>query len=205
MKNNKGIGRYELLTMIVIAAIAFCLVLWYFIGVANKEKYTTMRKDAASFNQAVLTNANSFNNDRVIYLGQLITGGYIGEIKNPFTGKPCSASESKVEMENGKSKTTLRCGEYLIDAFRITNDFKNIPIYKVTEWTETKPKGKYDEKVLYNCLDGGKEKYDEYVEEPYFVAVINNDYGSNHYSASTIRNECVVVKKTFYRTKKLIK
>ena len=60
-------------------------------------------------------------------------------------------------------------------------------------------------------LDKGKEfdtfssEYKDYVEELYFVSLINNDYGSDHYRASTIKNECVVVTKTLYRTKKLIK
>ena len=205
MKNNKGIGKFELLTMIVIAAIAVCLVLWYFIGVANREKYTTMRKDAVSLNKVIVTNADSFTNDRVIYLGQVVTGGFVAAIKSPFSGKDCSFSESKVEFKDGKTMTTLRCDDYLIDAYKINTSYEDIPLYKVSDWKEEKPKGKSEEKVLYNCLDGGKEKYNDYVEEAYFVALINNDYGSEHYDATTIKNECVVVTKTFYRTKKLIK
>lgn len=206
MKNNKGIGKFELLTMLVIGMVVFCLVMWYFLGVANKEKYTTMRKDALNLKNTVLTNANSFTDDRVIYLGQVVTSGFVSAIKSPFTGKDCSFAESKVETENGISKTTLRCDNYLIDAYRINTDYDNVPIYKVSDWTEKKLSGKnVEEKILYNCLDGGKEKYDEYVEGQYLVSLVNNDYGSNHYNVNTIQNECIVVNKTFYRTKKLIK
>ena len=206
MKNNKGIGKFELLTMLLIVMVVFCLVMWYFLGVANREKYTTMRKDALGLKNTALTNANSFNDDRVIYLGQVVTGGFIKSIKSPFSGKDCSLSESKVETENGVSKTSLRCDNYLIDAYRITTDYDNIPIYKVSDWSLNKPNGKnVEEKVLYNCLDGGKEKYDNYVEGQYLVALVNNDYGSSHYNVNTIEDECEVVSKTFYRTKKLMK
>ena len=209
MKNNKGIGKFELLTMIVIFMIALVLVLWYFIGVANKERYTTMRKDAVNLNKTILANMDSFKNTDIAYLGEAVTGGFIPAIKSPFTGKDCSLSESKIEINGGKVKTTLRCDNYLIDGFRITNDYENIPIYKVSDWTDKKPKAskkvKVEEKTLYNCLDGGKEKYDEYTEELYFVSLINNDYGSEHYGVSTIKNECIVVTKTLYRTKVKVK
>jgi hypothetical protein len=205
MKNNKGIGKYELLTMIVIGSIVVCLVLWYFIGVANRERYTTLRKSAASLSQTVTANINSFHNTDVAYLGEAIRDGYVAAISSPFSGKNCSPSESKVEMKNAKALVTLRCDNYLIDKTHISGDYESIPIYKVSDWTEEKPKGKSEKRVLYNCLDGGKEKYPEYVEELYFVSLINNDYGSNHYGANTIKNECVVVNKTFYRTKTRIK
>ena len=209
MKNNKGIGKFELLTMIVIFMIAVVLVLWYFIGVANKERYTTMKKDAVNFNKTIVANIASFHNTEIAYLGEAVTVGFLSAIKSPFSGKDCSLSESKVDMNEGKPKTTLRCDDYLIDDFRITTSYEDIPLYKVSAWTEKKPKtnkkAKLEKKVLYNCLDGGKEKYKDYVEELYFVSLINNDYGSDHYRASTIKNECVVVTKTLYRTKKLIK
>ena len=204
MKNNKGIGKFELLTMIVIGMIVICLVLWYFIGVATRERYTTMRKSAASMAQTLTTNINSFHNIDVVYLGEGIRDGYISAISSPFSGKNCSISESKIEMKNAKAHVTLRCDNYLIDDADAA-DYESMPMYKVSDWSEAKPKGKGEKKVLYNCLDGGKEKYPEYTEELYFVANINNDYGSNHYDASTINNECVVVKKTFYRTKNRIK
>ena len=205
MKNNKGIGKYELLTMIVIGTIIIVLVLWYFIGVANRERYVTFRKNASTMKQAIITNANSFRNDRVVYLGEAVTGGFIPAIKSPFSGKNCSLSESKVDLAVGETKVTLKCDNYLIDGYNITTSYEGIPIYKVSDWSLKKPAGKSEKKVLYNCLDGGKEKYDEYVEDAYLLALVNNDYGSDHTDVNEIKNECVLVKKTFYRTKKLIK
>lgn len=206
MKNNRGIGKYELLTLIVIGTIAICLVLWYFVGVANRERYTTLKKNAASLSQTISTNINSFPNVDVGYLGEAIRYGYITGVSSPFSGKDCSSSESKVEMKNAKAIVTLRCDNYLIDAVDASKDYDKLPIYKVSDWTEKKLNGKaVESKVLYNCLDGGKEKYPEYVEELYLVSLVNNDYGSNHHDSTTIRNECIVVNKTFYRTKTKIK
>ena len=204
MKNNKGIGKPELMTMILIFMIVFCLVLWYFIGVANRERYNTLRKSASSMSQTLTTNLNSFHNTEVAYLGEGIREGFLSAISSPFSGKNCSPSESKIVMKDAKAYVTLKCDDYLIDDADPSN-YEALPIYKVSEWTTKKPKGKSEKKVLYNCLDGGKEKYEEYYEELYFVAQINNDYGSDHYDVSTMGNECVVVNKTFYRTKKLIK
>lgn len=205
MKNNKGIGKYELLTMIVIAMIAIALVLWYFIGVAGREKYATMRKSAASLSQTISANMDSFHNLSTAYLGEAVREGLIASIKSPFSGKDCSFSESRVDIEDGLSKVTLKCDNYLIDNTHIGGSYDDITIYKVSDWKTEKPKGEYEEKVLYNCLDGGKEKYPEYYEELYLVAEINNDYGSSHYRADTIKNECKIVNKTFYRTKVKIK
>ena len=205
MKNSKGIGKFELLTMIVIGTIAVVLILWYFIGVANRERYTTLRKNASSLSQTISTNINSFPNTEIGYLGEAIRYGYITGVSSPFSGKSCSQSESKVEMIDAKPIVTLRCDNFLIDKVDASKDYETLPIYKVSEWSTTKPKGKSESRTLYNCLDGGKEQYPEYTEEAYFVSLVNNDYGSNHFNAATIRNECKVVSKTFYRTKTLLK
>ncbi len=205
MKNNKGIGKFEVLTMMVIGMVVVVLVLWYFIGVAGRERFTTMKKNVFTFKQAVIGNMDEFNTYNVAYLGEAVTGGFISAIKSPFSANNCSLSESKVVVENNKARVTLRCDNYLVDNSDASLDYEDVVIYKISNWSLKKPKGEFEEKVLYNCLDGGKEKYDEYVEELYLVALVNNDYGSEHHSASTIQNECKVVSKTFYRTKEELK
>ena len=204
MKNNKGIGKFELLTMILIGMVVFCLVMWYFIGVANRERYNTLRKSASSMAQTLSTNINSFHNTAVAYLGEGIREGFISNIPSPFSGKNCSVSESKVVMKDAKPHVTLKCDNFLIDDVDAA-DYESFPIYKVSEWSEKKPKGKSEKRVFYNCLDGGKEKYDEYTEELYFISNINNDYGTSYYEVKSMNSECVLVTKTLYRTKKLIK
>ena len=133
MRNNKGIGKFEVLTMMVIGIVVVALVLWYFIGVAGRERYTTMRKSVFTFKQAVIGNMDEFNNEGVAYLGEAITGGFISAIKSPFSSKYCSPSESKVVMENNRARVTLRCDNYLVDNSDASLDYKDVVIYKVSD------------------------------------------------------------------------
>lgn len=205
MKNNKGFGKYELITVIVILMVIVAFLLWRFLGDANSEKYNTMKKSATVLSQTITTNFDSFHNTETAYLGEAIREGFISPIKSPFSGNECSSIESKIEMKNAKAMVTLRCDDYLIDGANAGDSYDKIHIYKVSDWSLKKPEGKVEKRVLYNCLDGGTEKYEEYTEELYFVSLINNDYGSDHYDAKSIKNECKVVSKTFYRVKNKIK
>ena len=69
---------------------------------------------------------------------------------------------------------------------------------------EEKKKDDMEERILYNCKSNGKEMYDRYYEELYFVYEINKKYDTDYYSVSDIK-DCELVSKTFYRTKELIK
>lgn len=202
---NKGFGRFEVLTMIVLFIAIVAYILWYFISGSNGQKLNTMKKNAVNFSKTVSTNINSFHNTETVYLGEAVTEGLISAIKSPFSAKECSLSESKVEMENDMPAVTLRCDNYLIEKVRFSGNYNDVPIYKVSEWKTEAPKGDYEEKTLYNCLDGGVEKYPEYYEELYFVARVNEDYGRSHYFANTVENDCKVVTKKFYRTKEILK
>lgn len=206
MKNNKGMGKFEVLTMIVLFIAIAAYILWYFLSGSNGTKFNTMKKNAVSFSKTVSTNINSFHNTETVYLGEAINEGLLVAVKSPFTGKDCSVSESKVEMQKDMPAVTLRCDNYLIDKVRFSGNYNDVPIYKVTDWSLEKPKGdNIEEKTLYNCLDGGQEKYPEYYEELYFVSRINDDYGRSHYFANTVDTDCKVVSKTFYRIKEQIK
>ena len=126
MKNNKGIGKFEVLTMMVIGMVVVVLVLWYFVGVAGRERFTTMKKNVFTFKKSVIGNMDEFNNYGVAYLGEAITGGFIPAIKSPFSGNYCSPSESKVVVENNKARVTLRCDNYLVDNSAIKTEVSNI-------------------------------------------------------------------------------
>ena len=107
IKNNKGIGKFELLTVLVFGIALIALLLWFILGNVSKERYNTMRKSAASLSQTISANMDSFHNTNIAYLGEAVTEGLISNIKSPFSGKNCSLSESKVEIENGK--TRVKC------------------------------------------------------------------------------------------------
>lgn len=205
MKNNRGMGKFEVLTMIVLLMAIIAYILWYFLSGSDSQKFNTMKKNAVNLSKTVSTNINSFHNTEHVYLGEVINEGLIGKVKSPFSAKDCSLSESKVDFHNDLPSVTLKCDNYLIDNVRFSSTYNDVPIYKVGKWQLEKIDGEYEEKELYNCLDGGKEKYPEYYEELYFVSRINEDYGRSHYFADTISGECQVVKKTFYRTKVRVK
>ena len=200
---NRGIGKFEGLTLIVLIMVISAYLLWYILGGVNSQKYTTMKKKAISFGKTVSINDSSFHNTEYVYLKEVMDEGLISNMKSPFSNKDCSMSESKVVYRNDLPKVTLKCDNYVIDNLGISdNDYS---VYKVGDWGLEIPKDNYEEKVLYNCIENGKEKYPEYYEELYFVLLVNKDYGTNHFLADNIENECEVVSKTFYRTKEKIK
>ena len=204
MKNNKGFGRTEILTMVTLLIVAFAFFGYLLLKGANKQKFDTMKENALSFSKAASTNIASFSNVDVVYLDELVSAGVSGNIKNPFGGGNCDGSQSRVNFTSGRSYATLRCGEYLID-YSDFSDKEAVPVYKVTEWDEEKITGTYVEKrTLFNCLDNGREVFDKYYEEFYFVFKYNEKYGTNAYFANDAKN-CEVTSKEFYRTKTRVK
>ena len=82
---------------------------------------------------------------------------------------------------------------------------KDIDLYKVSEWSEEQQSEDDESIVLYNCEERGKDVFDEYYEELYFIYKVNKKFGADHYSISEVEYTCTVVSKTFYRTKELVK
>ena len=204
MKNNKGFGKIEILTMVTLLIAAFAFFAYLLLKGANKQKIDTMKENALTFSKAASTNIASFSNVDVVYLDQLISAGVSGNIKNPFGGGNCDGSQSRVNFTGGRSYATLKCGEYLID-YSDFSDKEKVPVYKVTEWDEKEITGPYVEKrTLFNCIDGGREIFEQYYEEFYFVFQYNQTYGETSYFARDIKS-CEVVSKNFYRTKTRIK
>lgn len=203
---NKGFGKFEVLTMIVLLMAIVAYILWYFLNGSDSQKFGTMKKNAVNFSTTVSTNTSSFHNTDNVYLGEAINEGLLASIKSPFSANDCSISDSKVELKNDVPYVTLLCDNYLIDSINFSGNYNDVPIYKVSKWQDVRPDGEdVEERVLYNCIDGNQEKYSEYYEELYFVSLVNDDYGRSHYFASTVDNDCKVVTKTFYRTKVKIK
>ena len=106
-----------------------------------------------------------------------------------------------VQIKDGLPYVTLRCGNMLIDNENLSN--KEVPVYEITEWSEKKATDEDDERIFYNCMDGGKEVFDSYYEELYFVYQVNKKYGTDAYFANNV-NSCEVVQKTMYRTKTVV-
>ena len=207
---NKGISKVEMFVIILIIVGVIGYLAYYFINGSIEPKLKTMKKSGKSFGRVVSINRLSFHDKNVVYLGEVIESGYMNKIISPFTKNECSLGESKIvfndEQDNNNYMINIKCDNYLLVGKNPISSKKNVTVYKVSDWQEVELKGDNVEKqTLYNCLDGGKEKYKEYYEELYLVNRINSDYGTEYNNKNDIGNTCPIVEKVFYRTKNLIK
>ncbi len=204
MKSNHGFGRFEVLTVIVVLLGIFAY-LGYKVVNGSYHKYETMKDSAINFSKAVTVNFSSFHNSETVYLDEVVDEQLLKKIKSPVSSGYCSGSESVVELIDGMPYVTLRCGNVLIDKVNFSETDQKIDYYKVSNWSEQKKNDTDEEITLYNCIDNGKEVFDEYYQELYFVYRINKEYETSYYFASSVKSVCQVVSKTFYRTKEVLK
>lgn len=199
MMNEKGFGKFEVLTIIVLLLAIFAYLMYSLLGGASKQKINAMKDSAVTFGKTVAGDTNSFPNPDNIYLDEAIENGLMNKIKSPVSRGYCDGSESKFTMINGSVHVTLKCGDYIINEAPIENK-ADIKVYKVGNWTTNKPSGNnIQEKILYNCTENGENVFDEYLDEFYFVYKTNDKYSASNYNASDV-SECNAVSKTFYRT-----
>ncbi len=204
MKNNKGFGKFEVLTIIVVLLIIVAILGYIFLGGASEKKIKTIRDSANSLVRTVVVHKDDFHNSSYIYLGEVIDDGILNNIKNPVGKGNCSPSESFVHIENNKNFVTLSCGDYMI--LEADNDnIKEAKIYKVGEWTDKKSNDNDLETTFYNCKENGKKVFDEDYEEFYFIYQINKKYGTRYYFMNSVGKSCTVEKKVKYRSLEEIK
>ena len=79
------------------------------------------------------------------------------------------------------------------------NNFKYIDTQIKVNINEFKEK-----KELYNCKENGKEVFDDYKEDGYFVYQTNKKYGTSNFYPEDVK-DCNIVTKTFYRKIKEVK
>lgn len=202
MRNNKGLGRFETIIVILLLLVIFAFLFKVVLDGVSGKDFNAMRTDAANFGKAVNTNADFFHNSGKVSLGEAIGENTIKKIKSPVGKGYCDESESQAVLEEGKYLVTLRCGDYVIEKEALPTMDK-APVYQVGEWKEEKIEGA-EEATIYNCEKDGKEVYPEYYHELYFVYKINKDNGTNYYSATDVEKTCKVLKKTVYRDKELV-
>ena len=107
-------------------------------------------------------------------------------------------------MNDGTPSVTLKCGKYLINEESVSS-IKRSKIYKVSDWTEKELTGSdVEKKELYNCKENGKEVFDDYKEDGYFVYQTNKKYGTSNFYPEDVK-DCNIVTKTFYRKIKEVK
>lgn len=203
IKNEKGFGKFEVLTVIVVLLCIFAYLMYNILWGADKQKFSAMKDNAIRVGNIASTNMSSFSNTETVYLDEIIDEGFLKEVKSPFESKYCDTSSSKVQLIDGNTISTLKCDDYIIENL-VLSSVDDMKIYKVGKWSEKKSSDKDEEKKLYNCMKDGKEIYPDYMEELNMVYKVNRDNSTNYYFASDIKDTCQVVEKTFYRTKELV-
>ena len=204
--NNKGVGKFEVLTIFVLVIGIVAFLMWTVLNGSDSKKFDNFKNDAIQFNKAVYTNIDSFNNPKMVYLEDVIDQQFLKKMKSPFSSEMCDFTESKVETEGDNRRfTTLKCDGYLIDRENDL-DTNKMKIYKVSEWSEKEIKGDNVEvKELYNCDENGSPLLENYVEGDYLVFKTNKLYTLKNYTINDLHDDvCVLMKKTFYRTKELV-
>lgn len=202
IKNNKGFGSREILTVSVVCLFLAAILLTMSIKASNKEKYKVMEYNARMFGLSATTYQME-NNNNVVYMIELLDNELFSRVKNPFGGeKYCDVVESKLEYQDDQKFVTLRCGAYLISHQHIADEKYNI--YKVSDWSLEKPKGDIEEMTSYNYKMDNKDGFDTIYDNAMFLYAFNKKMGQSYEKIEDIPSNYNVYSKTLYRTKTLI-
>lgn len=206
-KNNKGLVLPELLTILAFIAVIFAFGAYVSFKNGNERKYEVFAQNAREFATKVTTYRDEhIRYDNEIYLSELVNNNYIKAFKNPFGGGNCNLYESKVVFTSSNQRyVTLRCGDYLIDSQLVSSG--NYRVYKVSSWQEKIGNSIEAETAkLYNYKKNGSIILNDYVVEKELIEKFNINENKSIKTIDDINDsDITIVKKSFYRTKKLIK
>ena len=196
MKIFKSFGEFATVFLLLVIVVT-CLMFWILKN-GTSAKYKSLTNNAIRFSDVVSLNQSSFSNDRIVFLDEVIDGGYMSNIKSPFSTKNCDLTQSYVEIESSKKYVTLTCDNYVLK--RYNSSVKDAEVYEVSDWKSDKKSDSDVEETVYNCTDSnGNEIFDNYHEERYFIYEVNKKYGTYYSDVESI-NSCNVDHKVVYRT-----
>lgn len=206
MKNRKqtqlGFSGTEFLTIVVIATILLAIVSTIALNIAYQEKYKVMRYNAVLFGYNASSSILGSDTDKV-FLQTLIQKQLFVNIKNPFgKEKYCDPYRSYVEFVGDTKYITLNCGSYLIDHQNMLE--KEIPIYKVSDWTTQNNSESMEHCVLYNYQSNNQDVLEKYYEADAFLFIFNQREHTSYQNVQQIPSDYHVIEKDFYRTKTLV-
>ncbi len=197
--NNKGFGKFEVLTMIVLLIVISAILLVMILKGANNQKLNVLSTNARNFADKVISDNNGSG---TYYLKDAIDEGLYDSIKSPFSTNDCDIYESKVEFKDNKKYVTLKCDEYIIYNEEANSD--TYKIYKTSEWLSSKNSDDFQKTVGYNCEKDGKEVLDNYQEERLFLDNINELY-TKEYTTTADVVDCKVLSKELFRDLTLVR
>ena len=204
--NEKGFGAYEFLTMALITLVLAVIVLQIALRSQESERYSVFAYNAKVLGtNAVQIQMQLFDEEQyVIYLSDMIEGGFLTSIKNPFDGTQyCDTTESKVVFLENDKRIYLRCGNYVIQN-QVLGESK-VDIYEVSDWKEKRSSQKDVEKKFYNYQVNGKDVFEDDLEDTLFLKKFNQKNGTSFISIEEVKKQYKVVEKTLFRSEKLIK
>lgn len=204
--NEKGITAFEILVVIVLYAVVFGIISLVGIHSANKTKFKALKYDAVAFSYNVRTylTYNKVDFDRKIYLSEIVKYDDSYNITSPFDAKNmCSLNDSYVVMKNNTMHVTLKCDDYMLYEYDISNT--KYDVYHVSSWEEEKParhKNKViDQMAVYNYKKNNNYVLDEFVP----LEVLIDAYNTNENKKVTnISNIDSMEEKTYYRERKVV-
>lgn len=202
MKIFKSFGEFA--TVFLLLVVVVLGLMFWIINNGSSARYKSLTNNAIRFSDVVGLNLSSFPNERLVFLEQVIDGGYMSNIKSPFSTNNCDSIKSYVEIDSARKKVTLTCDKYVLKNYRAGDT--DIEVYEVGEWRDTKKNDSDEETTLYNCIDlNGNNVFEDYYEDKYFLYELNKKYNTYYYDVSSINNSnCKVDSKIVYRTVKRI-
>lgn len=202
MKIFRSFGEFATIFLLLVL-VALGLMFWILKN-GSSAKYKSLTNNAIRFSDVVGVNLSSFPNERLVFLEEVVDGGYMSNIKSPFSTNNCDIMKSYVEIDSTKKFVTLVCDKYVLKNYSAGDT--DIELYEVGDWKDTKKNDSDEEATLYNCVDlNGNNVFDDYYEEKYFLYEMSKKYNSYYDDVSTINNSyCTIDSKTVYRTTKKV-
>ena len=201
MKIFKSFGEFVTVFLLVIVIISF--IMYSILKNGSSAKYTSLENNAIRFSEIVGVNMSSFSNEYFITLEETVENGYMSNIKSPFSSNYCDKKNSYIEVIGINKYVTLVCDGYML--YKYSPGETDYTVYKISKWNDKKKDNYNDSMKLYNCDNNGKELFNTYLEEGYFLYKLGVQYDDVYYNIDSINNNlCKVVSKNFYREKKAI-
>lgn len=202
MKIFRSFGEFA--TVFLLLVLVVLGLMFWILKNGSSAKYKSLTNNAIRFSDVVGVNLSSFSNERLVFLEEVVDGGYMSNIKSPFSTNNCDIMKSYVEIDSTKKLVTLTCDKYVLKNYRAGDT--DIEIYEVGDWKDTKKSDSDEEATLYNCVDlNGNNVFDDYYEEKYFLYEMSKKYNSYFDDVNNINNsDCTIDSKTVYRTTKKV-
>lgn len=217
MKNKKkrmgrlGYSASEFLSIMVVLIILTAIVLKIAVNHSQEEKFYVLKYHVST----LLFNASTYELtnpavDNIIYLHELFQHQAIDDLENPFwDSEQCNRYESMVLLDDVTNNHlfTLQCGDYVI--YKQRSSDKYYYVYKASSWgLESKKetsKEKVDIEIRYNYMEGDHMAFSQYHSEALFLRLFNERNRTDYVSVQSIPSTYQVDKKTFYRSRVLVK